>query len=197
VRPLSVVMCNEVPEHPLKVPAPQDQQVIETLLPHGPHPPLGEGIGLRCAERGKHCLEFFGLEPDLDQTFGGGRSGNLLASRDDRHWLIETKGLTGTPKEVEVADVVKHRETWRNLGRAEELGGTVLILGHHITVPPSARPAAPYDRRELVEALDGFGVTVIDVVALAQWWPAADCASIIRAITGPPRQYGRGAEESI
>ncbi len=128
---------------------------------------------------------------DLDETFGAGRSGDLLASRNGHHWLIESKGLMGAPKEADVADVVKHRETWRKLGRTEELEGCILILNHHVRMPPAGRPRSPYERPEFVAALEGFGVTVIDSVALGQWWSAEECERVIDAITGPPKQHSR------
>jgi hypothetical protein len=127
---------------------------------------------------------------DLDQTFGSGRSGDLLVSKDAQHRLVETKGLTGAPSEREVGDVVKHVRTWPSLGRAEELNGGVLVLNHHLRVPPLARPRSPYQRPEFVDALNGFGVTVIDSIALARWWAADQLDEVARAVTGPCRQYG-------
>src|SRR5205814_688590 len=53
---------------------------------------------------------------DLDVFFGGGLSGDLLASLRDQSWIVECRGLTGSPKETDVSDVVKHRLTWSNLG---------------------------------------------------------------------------------
>src|SRR3990170_1200814 len=38
-------------EHSLEVPTTVDQDVVEALSAHGPHEPLREGVGSRCADR--------------------------------------------------------------------------------------------------------------------------------------------------
>jgi hypothetical protein len=125
---------------------------------------------------------------DLDETFGRGRSGDLLVSTESRQWLVEVTGVTGAPSEAEVSGVVRHRLIWPNLGRAERLDGAVVIIGHHLRLPPAARSAL-YVRQELVESLEGFGVTVVDCVRLGRWWAQGNCVEIVDAITGPPRQH--------
>lgn len=130
----------------------------------------------------------FSLE-SLDEQFGGGRSSDLLATRQGKHWLIEVRGKIGPARESDVADVVKHRTTWPNL-RSELLEGSVLVVNHQRQVPVSRRQQAPYERPEFVQALESFGVTVIGTMALCEWWAGEDCNSIVQAITGPPRQFG-------
>jgi hypothetical protein len=128
---------------------------------------------------------------DLDAEFKGGRSSDLLATFQGKHYLIEVKGKRGPAKEPDVARVVKHRTTWANL-RSEPLEGCVLIVNHHRQLPTSHRTRAPYERPEFVQALRDFGVSVIGTVALCEWWADGECDAISKAITGPARQYGLG-----
>lgn len=129
---------------------------------------------------------------DLDATFGGGKSGDLLVSFEQRHWIVEVRSQSGSASEQNVSDVVKHMRTWSSLGRSEALEGGVLALNHNHKDAPAARPRVPYPRREFVESLPGFGVTVISTVQLCEWWALDYCDALRTAVTGSPSQYPAG-----
>ena len=57
VRPLTVVVPQVLVEHPLKLTPTPDQPPIQTLLPHRPHPALGERVGVRRLNRGLDDLD--------------------------------------------------------------------------------------------------------------------------------------------
>jgi hypothetical protein len=57
VRPLTVVVPQVLVEHPLKMTPTPDQHPIQTLLPHRPHPALGERVGVRRLNRGLDDLD--------------------------------------------------------------------------------------------------------------------------------------------
>jgi hypothetical protein len=129
---------------------------------------------------------------DLDVTFGGGKSGDLLVSIEDRHWMVEVRSDSGSPSEQHMSDVVKHLRTWPSLGREETLEGGILVLNHNHREAPAARPRVPYRRPEFVATLPGFGVTVISTVQLCEWWASDNCDALRRAIMDSPSQYPAG-----
>ena len=45
VGPLTVVVLDVDPEHPLQVPTPEDEHPIQALCPDGSDPSLGDGVG--------------------------------------------------------------------------------------------------------------------------------------------------------
>jgi hypothetical protein len=49
-------------EHPLEVPTPVDQDVVEALLAHGPHKALREGVRPRGADRDSDDPDALGAE---------------------------------------------------------------------------------------------------------------------------------------
>jgi hypothetical protein len=57
VRPLTVVVPQVLVEHPLKMTSTPDEHPIQTLLPHRPHPALGERVGVRRLNRGLDDLD--------------------------------------------------------------------------------------------------------------------------------------------
>jgi hypothetical protein len=57
VRPLTVVVPQVLVEHPLKMTPTPDRHPIQTLLPHRPHPALGERVGVRRLNRGLDDLD--------------------------------------------------------------------------------------------------------------------------------------------
>jgi hypothetical protein len=126
---------------------------------------------------------------DLDKYFGDPLSSDLLASLGGKHWLIETKAAGGHPAEDEVSSVVKHVRTWQELGRPEKLEHAVLVMNHNYKRPAAARPPAPYSRKEFVNSLPNFGVSVIGTMALCRWWATQDCEGLTDAVTGPIGQY--------
>ena len=143
------------------------------------------GSGESLVQAVAKLLEYanFGVEK-LDETFGSGRSGDLLVTKDDRNWLIEVTSNSGATSEIEVGKLLAHLETWHRL-RKEPLEGAVLIVNHDFRRPPSARPEHPYRRPEFVS---GLKVRVIGTVSLCSWWVQKDHAAITSAITGPPGQ---------
>src|SRR5207249_3240698 len=126
---------------------------------------------------------------DLDETFGSGRSSDLLATIDRHCWLVEARAAVGSPSESSIFDVVKHLRTWPKLGRPEVLEAGVLVLNHNHRQTPAARPPVAYRRPEFVKSLGDLGVTVISAVQLCQWWAAEDYDRMRAAVTGSPAQY--------
>jgi hypothetical protein len=55
-------------EHPLEVPTTVDQDVVEALLAHGPHEPLGECVRPRCADRRSNDPDALGAEHRIEQS---------------------------------------------------------------------------------------------------------------------------------
>jgi len=56
VRPLVIVVPHVLVEHSLKMASTPDQHPVQTLLPDGPHPALGERVGVRRLDRGRDDL---------------------------------------------------------------------------------------------------------------------------------------------
>jgi hypothetical protein len=131
---------------------------------------------------------------DLDVSFGSGQSGDLLASFEGRHWMVEVRAVGGSPSEKSVYDVVKHLATWRKLGRSEEIETGVLALNHNHKEAPAARARVPYRREEFVDSFESLNVTVISTVRLCEWWAQGDLDTIRAAVTGPPAQYPSAQE---
>jgi len=50
MRSLLAVVLDVCPQDALKVPTPEDEDVIQTLGANGAHEPLGEGVGSRCPD---------------------------------------------------------------------------------------------------------------------------------------------------
>lgn len=50
MRSLLAVVLDVCPQDALKVPMPEDEDVIQTLGANGAHEPLGEGVGSRCPD---------------------------------------------------------------------------------------------------------------------------------------------------
>jgi len=79
------------PEHSLEVPTTVDQDVVEALLAHGPHKPLGECVRPRCADRrsndadaevdlGLLAREMVGHDGHLDESAAAGMPRSLSIS---------------------------------------------------------------------------------------------------------------------
>jgi hypothetical protein len=143
----------------------------------------GTGSGLVAAVG--QVLESAGfVTEDLDATFGEGVSADLLASVDDRHWLIEVKSSTGRASEAFVDDLTRHLATWSQLGREETLSGGALIVNHQRNEPPLDREVAVYTRPEFLAALE---YPVIPTTALFAWWRDSKSDAVKDAVTGPGR----------
>ena len=56
------------PEHPLEVPTPVDQDVVEALSAHGPHEPLREGIRPGGPDRGSDDADALGAEDRVERS---------------------------------------------------------------------------------------------------------------------------------
>ena len=79
VRPLIVVVPQVLVEHPLKMTPTPDQHPIQTLLPHRPHPALGERVGVRRLNRGLDDLDAVSGE---DVVEGAGELGIPIANKE-------------------------------------------------------------------------------------------------------------------
>ena len=55
-------------EHPLEVPTPVDQDVVEALPAHGPHEPLREGIRPGRPDRGSDDADALGAEHRIERS---------------------------------------------------------------------------------------------------------------------------------
>lgn len=152
--------------------------------------PLLYGVGDTFKKVISVVLSSSGFEiEDLDVSFGGGQSGDLLASLGGRHWMVEVRSVGGSPSEKSAYDLVKHLATWRKLGRSEEIETGVLVLNHNHKEAPAARPRVPYPRRGFVDSFDSLNVTVILTVQLCEWWAMGEHEAVKAAVTGPPKQY--------
>jgi hypothetical protein len=49
-------------QHPFKMPFVENEQVIQTFFPDRAHPPLSQGIGIRCPVRGPQNRQAFRLK---------------------------------------------------------------------------------------------------------------------------------------
>ena len=56
------------PEHSLEVPTTVDQDVVEALLAHGPHKPLGECVRPRRADRRSDHADALGAEHRIERS---------------------------------------------------------------------------------------------------------------------------------
>ena len=81
VRPLTVVVPQVLVEHPLKMTPTPDQHPIQTLLPHRPHPALGERVGIRRLNRGLDDLDAVSGE---DVVEGAGELGIPVTKEEPR-----------------------------------------------------------------------------------------------------------------
>src|SRR5215216_4251442 len=81
VRPLIVVVPQVLVEHPLKMTPTPDQHPIQTLLPHRPHPALGERVGVRRLNRGLDDLDAVSGE---DVVEGAGELGIPVTKEEPR-----------------------------------------------------------------------------------------------------------------
>jgi hypothetical protein len=50
-RPCFVVMLGVLAQHDFEMSSGEDEQAIETILSHRPHPSLGECVGARCSRQ--------------------------------------------------------------------------------------------------------------------------------------------------
>jgi hypothetical protein len=81
VRPLTVVVPQVLVEHPLKMTPTPEQPPIQTLLPHRPHPALGERVGIRRLNRGLDDLDAVSGE---DVVEGAGELGIPVTKEEPR-----------------------------------------------------------------------------------------------------------------
>jgi hypothetical protein len=81
VRPLVIVVPQVLVEDPLKVASAPDQQPVQALLPHRPHPPLRVGVGVRRLDR---CLDDLGPIGDEDVVEGAGELAVAVAYQEPR-----------------------------------------------------------------------------------------------------------------
>lgn len=123
---------------------------------------------------------------DLDAALGAGTSADLLVSRSGRHWLVEVKAAGGNVSESIVGDVDRHLQTWKALGRTEELVGGILVVNHQTNHPPLDRSTQPYTRQPFTASLRH---PVVPTLALFAWWRDQEPDKVVDAITGPPRCY--------
>jgi hypothetical protein len=154
--------------------------------------PIREGLLHGRGDALKHAVLQVAIDAgaeveDLDETFGSGRSSDLLIHFEGRFWLLECRTANGGVSEDAVLDVKKHLETWKALGRDEPLERGVMVVSQFLREQdPLLRPARPYTREEFIQSLD---VTVIDAVALYLRWADGDLGWFTRAVTGPPQQH--------
>jgi len=66
---MAVVVLDVAVEDAKKLPAPGDQEMVQTLLAHGANPALGDGVGVRSLDR---CADDLGAEPVPDVVEGVG-----------------------------------------------------------------------------------------------------------------------------
>ena len=119
----------------------------------------------------------------LDDSFGSGRSADILVSSEALNCLVEVKSAGGMPSEGLIADLDRYRRTWSALGRAEELDRSALVVNHQHVLPPLARAAQPYERAEFLALLQH---AVVPALALFAWWRDAQHDEIADAfIRGP------------
>lgn len=135
----------------------------------------------------RQVLEAAGFKVvELDAAFGTGVSGDLLASVNHGHWLIEVKAAAGRPSEDLILHLERHLQTWPTLGRNELLSGGVLVVNHQHALPPLERAAAPYAREAFVGSLRH---PIVPTLALFGWWRDGHHQAVIDAITGPARVH--------
>lgn len=123
---------------------------------------------------------------DLDETFGRPVSADLLATLKGQHWLVEVRYAGGAPKHTAVDDVRRHLRGWHNLGREENLEGSIFIVNHPRQRPPHGAPLCPVPGSGLRDALES---TVIGTLALYRWGANGALEALVPAVCGPPRQH--------
>jgi hypothetical protein len=143
------------------------------------------GTGQVLVDAVNHALSDAGFVViDLDEELGRGKSGDLLASLDRRHWLVEVKSVSGNAGEDLYEDLLRHISTWPALARPEPLEGGALIVNHEHRQSPLDRARTPYTRGEFVQSLRH---PVIPTLALFAWWRDGDHDAVINAVTGGPQ----------
>ena len=135
-----------------------------------------------------HVLRGAGLVvEDLDDTFGSGRSSDLLVTNGEVNCLVEVRSAAGMPGEARIDDLDRHMRTWAALGRKETLHRTAFVINHQRGLSPLERTPQAYERQEFVDSLHH---TVIPATTLFAWWKDADQGRILEALlTGPVRAH--------
>lgn len=124
---------------------------------------------------------------DLDMTFGGGRSSDLLVTSGGVNCLVEVKSASGRPSESMLDSLERHKRTWASLGRTEELHRSALVVNHQHNLAPLSRTERAYEREEF---LDSLHHVVVPSLTLYCWWRDASDSAVAEAfISGPIRQY--------
>jgi hypothetical protein len=124
---------------------------------------------------------------DLDNTFGSGRSSDLLVTSGEVNCLVEVRSAAGMPGEAQIDDLDRHMRTWAALDRAETVHRTAFVINHQHALSPLSRKPRAYERQEF---LDSLHHSVIPSMALYAWWRDADHGRIMNAlISGPIRAH--------
>jgi DNA-binding sugar fermentation-stimulating protein len=124
------------------------------------------------------------LVEDLDESMGT-RSGDLLASYDGQHWLIEVKSSSGNLGESEAGALSRHLQSWPELRPETHLAGSCFVVSHQTRLPPAKRVDRPYFREEFTRSLQ---FPVVTAMSLFRWWADSDGSKIRGAICGDPGQ---------
>jgi len=102
VRAPPVVVSHVLTKHSLEVTATKHERPVEALTPDGPHPALGEGIGLRGSEWGEHGANAVGREDGVEAPRVLGVA--IADQEPERPTLGEVEGevpgLLGHPRRI-------------------------------------------------------------------------------------------------
>ena len=87
MRPHRVVVLDVLTKHPPQMPFVDGDDVIEALAPERPDHPLGDGVGVRCAQRSQNRLD-----PDPSSACDEVPAIATVAVSDEEPWLLTPGG---------------------------------------------------------------------------------------------------------
>ena len=87
MRPHRVVVLDVLTRHPPQMPFVDGDDVIEALAPERPDHPLGDGVGVRCAQRSQNRLD-----PDPSSACDEVPAIATVAVSDEEPWLLTPGG---------------------------------------------------------------------------------------------------------
>ncbi len=86
-----MIVVDELSEHPIQMPTPEDQLVVENLATYGSHPALGESVRAGRPIRQVNHLSTFGLEDFVECA--GVLGVPVVQSASSPSWIFQARFL--------------------------------------------------------------------------------------------------------
>lgn len=151
--------------------------------------PLLEGRADDLKSAVRRVLSDAGFEvDDLDEVFGKPISGDLLAKRDGKRWLVEVTSSPNDPSHGETTKLEQHVDRWPFMRMDEPIQHGCLVINNRMSEHVEHRPDEPYRDESFVKALT---VAVCSTKLLYLWWRDQAWDKIRAAIMDPPGQRSR------